>query len=178
MATPAPKSKTGLYVGGGCGCILLLACIAGGVVLAMGGIGGMFGPGEEVMSTPITVGQPFTLTYPQQGSQKYEAWLEVDLDFSAGYNLNGTLLLAENGQAFGQYTLQETGDGSPVTERSSSKRINWVTSSLNGNGSARGKVALFPLPARSAGSQVTLSGTIYANPGTTGTIRLFVAKRD
>lgn len=172
---PAPKSKTGLYVGIGCGCLLLLACIGGGV--AVWAVGKM-GPGDEVQSAPITPGQPFTLSYVQSGSQKYEAWLEVDLTYSAGYNLNGTLLLSENGSAFGQYTLTETGSGSPIQERSSSTRINWVSSNLNGSGSASGKVSLFPIPARSAGGTVTISGTISAPAGTTGTIRLFVAERD
>ncbi len=137
-----------------------------------------FGPGEEVVATPITIGQPFSLTYVQDGSQKYEAWFELDLDYTGGYQLNGTMLLSQNGTAFGQYTLSENGDGSPVTERSSSKRIDWVTTNLNGSGSTSGKVALFPIPAEADGAQVTISGTITAPPGTTGTLRLFVAKRD
>ncbi len=178
QAPPPQKSKTGLYVGLGCGCLVVLGCIIGTVLFATGGMTSLFGPGEEVVSTPVTLGQPFTLTYVQDGSQKYEAWIEVDLDFSSGYALNGTILLSENGNAFGQYTLAEDGEGSPVTERSSSKRVNWVTSSLNGSGSAEGMVALFPIPARSSGAQVSISGTISATPGTSGTVRLFVAKRD
>lgn len=173
---PAKKSRTGLYIGLGCGCMVLLSCVIGAIVVATSG--SLFGPGEEVVSTPITVGQPFSLTYVQDGSQKYEAWLEVDVDYTAGYNLNGTMLLSENGTAFGQYSLEEDGEGSPVPERNSSTRVSWVTTNLNGNGSASGKVSLFPIPARSGGAQVTISGTIQANPGTTGTIRLFVAKRD
>lgn len=175
-APPPPKSKTGLYVGLGCGCALLLACIAGGVAM-VAGIGSL-GPGEEVVSVPITIGQPFSLTYIQDGSQKYEAWLEVDVDHTAGYNLSSVILLSENGTAFGQYTLAEDGEGSPVTERNSSMRVSWVTSNLNGNGSTSGKVALFPIPARTNGAQITISGAIQANAGTTGTVRLFVAKRD
>lgn len=174
---PPQKSRTGLYVGIGCGCLVILGCIIGGVVLATG-VGGLLGPGEEVISTPISLGQPFTLTYVQDGDQKYEAWLEVDVSYSAGYNLTGTLLLSEGGAAFGQYTLNETGDGSPVTERSSSKRFNWVSSNINGSGSASGTVSLFPLPARTANGQVTISGTVQGSPGTTvNSIRLFVAKR-
>jgi hypothetical protein len=174
---PPQKSRTGLYVGIGCGCLVILGCIIGGVVLATGA-GGLLGPGEEVISTPISLGQPFTLTYVQDGDQKYEAWLEVDVSYTAGYNLTGTILLSEGGAAFGQYTLNETGDGSPVTERSSSKRFNWASSSINGSGSASGTVSLFPLPARTANGQVTISGTVQATPGTTvNSIRLFVAKR-
>jgi hypothetical protein len=173
---PPQKSKTGLYIGIGCGCLVVLGCIIGGIVLAASG--SLMGPGEEVISTPISIGQPFTLTYIQDGSQKYEAWLEVDVSYTAGYNLTGTILLSEGGAAFGQYTLAETGTGSPVTERDSSKRINWVSSSANGSGSADGTVSLFPLPARTANGQVTISGTIQAPPGTTvNSIRLFVAKR-
>lgn len=175
---PPQKSKTGMYVGIGCGCLVLLGCIIGGVLLATGGMSSLFGPGEEVVSMPITVGQPFSLTYVQDGSQKYEAWLEVDVDYTVGYSLTGTILLSENGTAFGQYTLAEDGEGSPITERSSSKRVSWVTTNLGGSGSAEGKVALFPIPARASGGQVTISGTINASPGTSGAIRLFVAKRD
>lgn len=178
MAPPPKKSRTGLFIGLGCGCLVLLGCIIGGIVMFAGGISSMLGPGEEVASAQLTIGQPFNLTYAQAGSQKYEAWLEVDVDHTAGYELTGTVLLSENGTAFGQYTLQEDGDGSPVTERSSSKRINWVSSSFNGSGSTSGTTALFPIPARTAGSQVSLSGTIQATPGTTGRIRLIVAKRD
>jgi hypothetical protein len=173
-----PKSRTGLYVGLGCGCILLLACGIFGTVYAVGGLASMMGPGEEVLSTPVTSGVPFTLSYYQDGSQKYEAWLEVDVDYSAGYNMSGTILLSENGTAFGQYTLAEDGEGSPIQERNSSRRINWVTTNANSNGSASGQVHLFPLPARADRAAVTLSGTINATPGTTGTIRIFVAKRD
>lgn len=176
---PQPKkSRTGLFVGIGCGCLALVGCLIGGIVLAGGGISGLFGPGEEVVSTPITIGAPFTLTYVQNGSQKYEAWLEVDVSHTVGYNLTGTILLSENGTAFGQYTLQEDGEGSAVTERSSVKRVSWVNRNVNGNGSTSGTVSLFPLQARAAGAQITISGTINANPGTTGTVRLFVAKRD
>ncbi len=177
-AAPPPKSKTGMYVGIGCGCLLLLVCVIGGVLYGTGSIASLLGPGEEVVSMPITLGQPFSLTYVQSGSQKYEAWLEVDVDYSAGYNLTGTILLSENGSPFGQYTLAEDGQGSPITERSSSKRVSWVTTNLGGNGSAEGKVSLFPIPARSSGAQVTLSGTIHASPGTSGSVRLFVAERD
>jgi hypothetical protein len=163
-------------VGLGCGCLALIGCIASAVAFPT--LIGMLGPGEEVVSTQVTIGQPFVLEYGQDGSQKYEAWLEVDLEYTAGYNLSGPILLSENGTAFGQYTLAETGEGSPVQERNSSRRISWVSSNLNGNGSVEGMVSLFPIPARTSGTRVSLSGTIYGSPGTTGTIRLFVAKRD
>jgi hypothetical protein len=178
-AQPPKKSRTGLYVGLGCGCMLVLACLVGGGILAMGGgLASLMGPGEEVASTPIAPGQEFALSYVQDGSQKYRAWLEVDVSHSGGYSLSGPILLSENGQAFGQYTLAETGQGSPVQERSSSTRINWSSTHLGGSGSASGTVSLFPIPARTAGSTVTLSGTVNAPPGTTGTLRLFVAERD
>jgi len=175
-AQPEPKkSKTGLYVGVGCGCLLLLACIGGGAAYwAISGIG----PGEEVVSQQLVPGQPFTLSYVQSGSQKYDAWLEVDVNHSAGYNLSGQILLNENNTPFGQYTLAETGSGSPIQERSSSTRMNWTSSNVNGSGSTSGTVSLFPIPARAAGSNVSLTGTIQASPGTTGSIRLIVAKRD
>lgn len=174
---PPKKSRTGLYIGLGCGCLVLLSCIAGAIVL-FSGLGNFFGPGEEVVSTPVAIGTPFTLTYVQDGSQKYAAWLEVDLDYTAGYNLSGTVLLSENGTAFGQYTLQDDGEGSPVVERDDAVRINWSSTTLNGSGGASGTVKLFPIPARTANAQITLSGTLQAAPGTTGTIRLIVAKRD
>lgn len=176
---PPQKSKTGLYIGIGCGCLVILGCLIGGIVLAAGGAAGLLGPGEEVVSTPIAIGQPFTLTYVQNGDQKYEAWLEVDVSYTAGYNLSGTILLSDGGGPFGQYTLNENGSGSPVTERSSSKRFNWASSTVNGSGSADGTVALFPVPARTAGGQVTISGTIQANPGTTvNSLRISIAKRN
>lgn len=159
--------------------MLLLACVIGGAVAAMGGgLAGLMGPGEEVVSTPITPGQPFTLSYVQDGDQKYKAWLEVDVSYTSGYDLSGNVLLSENNQPFGQYTVAEDGDGSPVQERSSVTRFNWTSTSVNGSGSASGTVSLFPIPARTASGTVTLSGTIHATPGTTGTLRLIVAKRD
>jgi hypothetical protein len=177
-APPAqPKSRTGLYIGLGCGCVVLLACVIGGVI-AMNFDSLIGAPGEEVATVTVAPGQPFTLTYTQDGSQKYQAWLEVDVDYTAGYNLTSTMLLSENNTAFGQYTLAEDGEGSPIAERNSSTRMSWVTTNLGGNGSASGKVSLFPIPARAAGSTVTITGTLNANPGTTGTIRIFVAKRD
>lgn len=175
---PPPKSKTGLYVGLGCGCLLLLACVIGGVLYAAGGMHGLLGPGEEVVSTPIVFGQPFSLTYVQSGSQKYEAWIEVDVDYTAGYNLTGTILMSENGSPFGQYTLAEDGEGSPVAERRTDKRVGWEATNLAGSGSAEGKVSIFPIPARTSGAQITLSGTIHASPGTSGSVRLFVAERN
>ena len=48
----------------------------------------------------------------------------------------------------------------------------------DGDGSVAGNVSLFPIPARTDGATVTISGTISAPPGTTGTVRLLVAKRD
>lgn len=168
---PPKKSKTGLYVGIGCGCLLLLACGVGGGIWAL--ISSM-GPGEEVSSVDATVGQPFTLTYAQSGSQDYAAWMEVDLDHSSGYQLDGTITLEENGVAFGQYTMSEDGSGSPVTERSDSVRMSWVHT----NSSTSGTTKLFPIPNRTAGSTVTVRGTINAPAGTTGRIRIFVAKRD
>lgn len=176
MGQPEPKkSKVGLYVGVGCGCLLLLACIGGG--LAYWAISGI-GPGEEVVSQQLVPGQPFTLSYVQDGSQKYEAWLEVDVNHSTGYNLSGQVLLNENGTPFGQYTLSESGSGSPITERSSSTRINWSSTNVNGSGSTSGTVSLFPIPARTAGGNVSLTGTLAASPGITGSIRLIVSKRD
>jgi hypothetical protein len=172
----APKKKTGLYLGLGCGCVVILGCIIAAV--AFPSLIDMLGPGEEVASIPATIGQPFTLEYVQEGSQKYQAWLEVEVDYTAGYNLSGPILLSENGAAFGQYTLAETGEGSPVQERSGSRRVQWTSSSLNGSGRAEGNVSLFPIPARPDGHRVTISGTIHATPGTTGTLRFFVAKRD
>ncbi len=123
---------------------------------------------------PITVGQPFSLTYIQDGSQKYDTWLEVDLNHTSSYNLNGQIMLSLPAGPFGQYTLAETGSGSPITERSSSTRVSWVHT----NSSTEGTVSLFPIPAQTSGQAVTISGTVYAPPGTTGSIRLIVAKRD
>lgn len=172
---PPKKSRTGLYVGLGCGCFLLLGCLAAaGIYYAINSAK----PGDEVISTPVTLGQPFTLSYVQQGSQKYAAWLEVDTSHTQGYRLTGTILLSENNTPFGQYTLDEDGNGSPVTERNSSVRWNWTSTSLNGSGSASGKVQLFPLPARTAGGTVTVSGTITGTPGMTGMVRVIITKRD
>ncbi len=168
----APKSKKGLYIGIGCGCLLIFGCAAGGAgIWAM--ISAM-GPGEEVTTTNATVGQPFTLTYTQDGSQKYAAWLEVDVDHVTSYNLTGTIMLSADGTPFGQYTLDEDGSGSPITERNSSTRMNWMHSSSSTSGTTH----LFPIPAQSAGQTVSITGTINAPPGTTGQIRVFIAKRD
>lgn len=159
---------------------MVLACVIGGVVLAASSssIRGLLGPGEEVVSMPLAIGQPFALTYVQEGDQKYEAWLEVDVEHTGGYALTSRVLLSENGTAFGQYTLDEDGTRSPVRERNTSKRYNWMSTSVPGSGRVRGTVALFPVPARTPNAQLTISGTIQAVPGTSGTLRLFVAKRD
>lgn len=180
-AFPSKKNKASLYVGLGCGCLALLACVITVPIVAMsGGLAavGLLGPGDEVASIPITLNQPFSLSYLQSGSQKYAAWLEVNVAYGHEYNLNGNILLSENNQPFGQYTLAEDGDGPAVQERNSVTRVGWTRSSLNGSGNASGTVSLFPVPARTAGSTVTLSGTIQAAPGTTGTVRLFVAERN
>lgn len=136
------------------------------------------GPGEEVASAPVTLGQPYAVTYNQDGDQRYEAWLEVDIEYTQGYQLNGNALLSENGAAFGQYTVDDDGEGSPVTERDSSTRSPWSSSSANGDGSSDGNVLLFPIPAKTDGATVTVSGTITAPPGTTGTLRLLITERD
>ena len=175
---PPKKSKVGLFVGLGCGCLLLIGCLIGGLAAMGGGLAGMMGPGEEVASAQITPGQPFAVTYTQSGSQRYKAWLEVDVSYTAGYQLNGNVLLAENGTAFGQYTMDEDGEGSPIQERSDVIRTGWTSTNLNGSGNASGTVSLFPIPARTDGGTVTISGTISSTPGMTGTIRLIVAKRD
>lgn len=132
------------------------------------------GPGEEVVSVPITVGQPFSLSYIQDGSQRYDTWLEVDVSHTSSYNLNGQILLSLPSGPFGQYTLAETGSGSPITERSSTTRIGWSHTSS----STEGTVSLFPMPSQASGETVTISGTVNAPPGTTGSIRLIVAERD
>jgi hypothetical protein len=176
---PEPKkSRTGLYVGGCCGCLVILGCIAGGAFLFRSGLTDLFGPGDEIATTTVTPNQPYTVQYEQDGDQKYQAWMEVDVDYTSGYNLNGTILLSANGTPFGQYTLSESGSGSPVTERSSSTRFNWTSTNMSGNGSASGMVSLFPIPAQADGALVTLTGTINTPPGVTGTIRIFVAKRN
>lgn len=175
--TPAPpkKSRKGLFIGLGCGCLVVLGCLVG--LVAMVGLVGTLAPGEEVASTTVTFGQLFVLTYEQSGSYKYDAWLELDLEFSQGYELTGTVLLSESEVPFEQYTLREDGFASPVVERRSSKRINWRITRDSELGRVSGKASLFPISARAAGSRVSLSGTIEARPGTTGTIRLFVTKR-
>lgn len=168
---PPKKSNTMLYLGIGCGCLAILGCLVGGGVVW--GIGSL-GPGEEVVSTPINPGTPFTLSYVQDGSQKYEAWLEVDVGHTADYSLTGTILLSENDSAFGQYTVADDGDGSAIEERDGSTRINWTHTSS----ATDGTVSLFPIPERTNGATISLSGTISGTPGTTGTMRLIVAKRD
>ena len=168
---PPQKSKTGLYIGVGCGCMLLLACVVGGGIYAAIDAAG---PGEEVTSVDATIGQPFTLTYNQSGSQKYAAWLEVDLDHSSSYNLTSTIIMSADGVPFGQYTMAEDGNGSPVTERSDSIRLSWVHTGSSTSGTTR----LFPIPAQSSGQTISITGTVQAPPGTTGQIRIFVAERD
>lgn len=172
---PPKKSKMGWLIGGGCGCVALLGCLIGGIayfVMSMG-------PGEEVASTQVNLGQPYSVSYPQSGSQRYQAWMEVDVSYSSGYSLAGNALLADAAGAFGEYNIEENGSGNPVRERSdSTTRMNWTSTNLNGSGSTSGTVSLFPIPARTDGTTVTVSGTLNAPPGTTGTVRVFIAKRD
>jgi len=170
MPPPPKKSKVGLFLGLGCGCLLLLAtCIGTGIYFVRG-----IGPGEEVVGVPITLGRPFSLSYIQDGSQKYDTWLEVDLNHTSSFRLDGRILLSRPSGAFGQYILAATGSGSPIVERNSSTRVNWTST----GSSTSGTVSLFPIPAQTSGETVTLSGTVTAPPGTNGTIRLFVAERD
>jgi len=151
--------------------MLIFACLlGGGIFMAINAMG----PGEEVATIDATVGQPFTLTYSQDGSQKYAAWLEVDLDHSASYNLTGTIVLSADGVPFGQYTLAEDGSGPAVSERSDSVRLSWVHTGSSTSGTTK----LFPIPAQNGGQTITVTGTVNAPPGTTGRIRIFVAKRD
>jgi len=142
VGQPEPKkSKVGLYVGVGCGCLLLLACIGGG--LAYWAISGI-GPGEEVVSQQLVPGQPFTLSYVQDGSQKYEAWLEVDVNHSTGYNLSGQVLLNENGTPFGQYTLAESGSGSPITPVEKGSTDSALTPARLATDSVQARAAIMP----------------------------------
>jgi len=175
MAPPPPKSRTGLYVGLGCGCLLLFACVGAAAAYF---VLQAAKPGEEVASTPVTFNQPFTVSYVQQGSQKYAAWLEVDVSYTSGYRITGTVLLSENNAPFGQYTLDEDGEGCPVEERDDTTRWEWSSENLDGSGSAGGTVLLFPIPARAAGGTVTISGTFTGQSGMSGTIRVIVAKRE
>jgi hypothetical protein len=175
MMAPPPKSRTGLYVGLGCGCLLLFACVgAAAAYFVLQAVK----PGEEVAEAPVTLNQPFTVSYVQQGDQRYAAWLDVDVSYTSGYRMTGTAILSENGAPFGQYTLDEDGEGSPVQERDDTTRWDWSSTNLDGSGSASGDVQLFPIPSRPAGSTITISGTFTGQPGMTGTVRIFVAKRE
>lgn len=162
--TPPPpkKSKLPLILGIGCGCVLVLV-IAGAVGAYL--FYRALAPGEEIATTDVQPGQPFTVTYTQDGDQQYEVWMDVDVSYTNGLQLNGPINISVNNELRGQYNLEMTGSGSPIRERSSSKNVNWVTTNLGGNGSASGKTFLFPLPAYDDGATITLSGTVTASQG-------------
>jgi hypothetical protein len=163
-----PRGRTPMILAG-CGCLaVLLACGGGAAVLAATGM--LLSPGEAIATTPDTaVGAPLSVSYAQEGEQRYRAWMEVDV--TGPYRLTGTLLLLENGQPFGQYTVDDDGDGSPVDGRSTT-RLGWTRI----NDHTTGTVSLFPLPARSDGATIEVRGSL-GNPGASGTVRLFVTER-
>lgn len=133
-------------------------------------------PSATSHDVDVFLRQPFSLTYVQAGSQRHEAWLEVDLQHAvSGYRLTGTIMLLSDGTPFGQYTLDERGTGSAVAERSSSARERWVSSVSDGRRRTQGVVSLFPLPARTPGESITISGTIGTGDGTAGRLRLIVS---
>ena len=156
--------------------LALIGCLAGGGAWWMVN---RLKPGDEVQSVTVQPGQPFVLTYTQDGDQRYMVWMEVDCSYTNGYSLTGPILLSANNSPFGQWTLAEDGSGSPIQERNTAVRYGWTSTSLNGNGSADGTVQLFPIAAQADGATVTLSGTITAGPGVTvRSLRVFVAERD
>lgn len=173
--TPPPqKGGVGKWIALGCGCLLIL--------LIAGGVGGFFAwkamtPGEEVGAADIALGQQFQVAYTQSGDTQYEIWLDVDVAYSQGYQLNGPINISVNNQHVGQYQLAETGDGSPIQGRNVSKRAPWSSTNLNGSGSASGKVFLFTLPAYDDGASISVWGTINGSPGLTpNRLRLMVTE--
>lgn len=172
-APPQPKkSRVGLYIGIGCGC-LLIASIAVALIIYLAV--GVLGPGDEIATANVQPNAPFVLTYTQTGSEQREIWMELDVSYTQGLRLAGPINISKNNQVIGQYNLELTGSGSPIRERSVSKNINWVSTNLSGSGSTSGKTHLFPLPAYEEGATVSLTGTITAAQGLTARqLRIFV----
>ena len=171
-APPPKKSRTGLYIGIGCGCALIAAIVA---ALGFYFLFAAIGPGNEISTANVQPNTPFVLTYTQEGSGQREIWMELDVSYTQGLNLTGPINISKNNQVIGQYNLELTGSGSPIRERSSSKNVNWVSTNLSGSGSTSGKTFLFPLPAYEEGATISLTGTITASQGLTARqLRIFV----
>jgi hypothetical protein len=172
MAAPQKSNNTKYFIAaGGCGCLLLLGCIIGGAIMASA-----MGPGEEVASVDITPGQPINVSYLQDGDQDYEVWLMLeDVNHGGTLSLDGPLLLSAAGTPFGQYTMRfnASASGSPVVERSTSKRTSWTTT----NTSASGNTQCFPIPHQAAGATITITGTLQGPAWNTGRVRLVVTKK-
>ena len=173
--TPPPnKGGVGKWIAIGCGCAtIVIIAIAVTIFFVVKSAG----PGTEVAAGDVALGQQFQVPYTQSGTKQYGIWLDLDVAFSQGFQLNGPINISVNNQHVGQYQLAYNGSGSPIQGRSSSKRINWVTTNINGNGSARGKVFLFKLPAYDSGASITIWGTINGTPGMTAQrLRLMVTE--
>ncbi len=122
-------------------------------------------PGEEVAAADVTLGQQYQTTYTQEGDTQYEIWLDLDVTYSQGLQLTGPINITVNDEHVGQYQLSYNGSGAPIQGRSGSKRVNWTSTNINGNGSASGKLFLFKLPAYDEGANVMIWGTINGSPG-------------
>lgn len=150
----------------GCVGVMALCCIGGAAAFMI--VGKRLG-GTEVASTNTTPGQPFLLSIPaNSGGATRRVWIDYEATFSQGLGLQGMLTVTTGGTASGQYQMNFTRNGqceNPIVGQSSSSCINTSYSSVNGQGSARGRYWLFDLPTGSAASTVT--GNVFAGPGVT-----------
>jgi hypothetical protein len=167
---PAPKSSALKWIGLGCGGLLLLGCLGSVAVWAIGRSAlGAFGPGEELSAAPVTPGVPFVLSY-SQGATSHETrvWLDLDVSFSNNLQLSGALTLRCNGTPIGQYNLQVANGEctSPVRESSNASCFSWRHSQANGQGSMAGQTRLFVVVPQPPNATITLSGLVFASPGT------------
>lgn len=144
-------------------CLILVAAS----LVACDSLKRLAGYGNEVASTEINLGQPFTLLYTPTSGEPHQIWLAYEVDYTDGdFRLGGPFEQVREQTVQGSWQLDLGSEGGPIAGSNSRKQINSRESRIGSKGSMSATVHLVELPASQVGQQVTMRGTWSAAPNT------------
>lgn len=151
----------------GCLGALALTCVAGiGAAYFVGGKVKSFITGTVVARVPVAGNAPFAIASVPQRGETLSVWLDFNITQNAG-PVTGTITLSANGANLASHAvvLQGRGRGcfNPTVGESRSMCVNFAEVGHT----LRGRVFLFDVPQRAAGTSFAIQGSFLAPPGTT-----------
>ncbi len=131
--------------------------------------------GAEIADATVEIERPFRFEYTASNDATHLLWLDYELGFVNGRIIEDEFTDHEWWRVEGpfgveggpQWTLQHTGERTPVVEHPFSVVYGSRRNSINGTGIASATEFLAVLPAAPVGTTVVITGTWHAQAGTT-----------